>query len=447
MIETTKLKIILSTTLLTATLFAASLLAIPAWAESFDLETKLTASDAAEGSRFGNSVALDGNMALIGARYANNSAGSVYLFDVATQSELLKLTALDAGANDRFGTSLAIQGNRAIVGAADDIPGSAPGSAYLFDVDPASPTFGDQLFMLTSSDPTKKDDFGEAVAISGNTAIVGSPGSSGSGSVYVFDVTTGAQLFELTGSDTSAGDKFGVRVAMNGNIAIIGASRNDAEGNDAGAAYLFDLTDPSNPVEIRKLVASDARGTSQFGLSVAIDGDTAIVGARFATGGFASSGAAYLFDVNTGNELYKLTSTDSWIFDEFGRYVAISDDTAIVGARFQDSEGNNAGAAYVFDVATGNLVRKLTASDIAAGDEFGSSVAIRGNTALVGSLFDDDAGINSGSVYLFESSIPEPSSFLLGSFAGLVSLGTHRRRRRSSRPRGVCKERARFPRT
>lgn len=415
---------------ITPALLSLGLLATPAWAELFDLETKLTASDAAAGDRFGNSVAIDGNMALIGARFANNSAGSVYLFDVATRNELFKLTALDAGAKDRFGTSLAIQGNRAIVGAADDIPGSAPGSAYLFDVDPASPTFGDQLFMLTSSNPTERDDFGEAVAISGNTAIVGSPGSSGSGSVYVFDVTTGAQLFELTGSDTAAGDKFGVRVAMSGNMAIIGASRNDTTGSNAGSAYLFDLTDPSNPVEVQKLIPSDARGTNQFGLSVAIDGDIAIVGARFAVGGFLNSGAAYLFDVNTGNELHKLTASDSWIFDEFGRYVAISGDKAIVGARFQDSDGDNAGAAYVFDVATGDLVRKLTASDIAAGDEFGSSVAISGSTALVGSLFDDDDGVNSGSVYMFESSIPEPSSLLLGSLAGLFGLGTYRRRRK-----------------
>ncbi len=414
-----------------ATLLVASLSMAPAWAGTFDLETKLTASDATEGDRFGNSLAFDGRLAMVGARHANDSAGSVYLFDVATRSELLQLTALDAGTDDRFGTSLALEGNRAIVGAVDDIPGSGAGSAYLFDVDPLSPTFGNQLFMLTGSDPAEKDDFGEAVAISGNTAIVGAPGSSGSGSVYVFDVTTGAQLFELTGSDTASGDKFGVRVAMSGNLAIIGASRNDEGGTDAGAAYLFDLSDPSNPIQIQKLIASDARGASQFGLSVAISGDTAIVGARLDNGGFFRSGAAYLFDVtdpSNPTELDKLIAPDAAFSDEFGRYVSISDDTALVGARFNDGVGNDSGSAYLFDVTTGDLLRQLNPSDAAEGDEFGSSVAISGGTALVGALFDDNAGIRSGSVYLFESSVPEPSSFLLATLVGLFGLGTTNRR-------------------
>ncbi|NOY42289.1 MAG: hypothetical protein GXP26_10690, partial [Planctomycetes bacterium] len=174
--------------------------------------------------------------------------------------------------------------------------------------------------------------------------------------------------------------------------------------------------------------ASDAATFDLFGISVAISGNTALLGASWDDDGGNSSGSAYLFDVTTGNQIAKLTAADAAANDYFGISVAISGNTALVGAYRDDDAGNASGSAYLFDVTTGNQIAKLTASDAAAFDEFGDSVAINGNTALVGAVWDGDAGFNSGSAYLFENVIPEPTSFLLATLAGLFALGTTPRR-------------------
>ncbi|MEX2214306.1 MAG: PQQ-binding-like beta-propeller repeat protein [Phycisphaeraceae bacterium] len=313
-----------------------------------------------------------------------------------------KLTASDAAAGDQFGFSVAVSGNTAIVGAfGDDDAGFNSGSAYLFDA-----TTGNQLFRLTASDAAAFDEFGRSVAISGNTAIVGAPGNAdagnASGSAYLFDITTGNQLFKLTASDAAGTDVFGTSVAISGNTAIVGARQDDDGGSQSGSAYLFDITTGS---QLFKLTASDAALGDQFGNSVAISGNTAIVGAVLDDddGGF-SSGSAYLFDISTGNQLFKLTASDAAGSDFFGSSVAISGNTVIVGAHLNDDAGSQSGSAYLFDITTGNQLFKLTASDAAAGDQFGNSVAISGNTAIVGAFRDDDPGrSDSGSAYLFSS--------------------------------------------
>jgi len=364
---------------------------------------KLTASDAAADDEFGYSVAVSGNTAVVGARHdddAGTLSGSAYLFDVTTGSQLYKLTASDAAAVDLFGTSVAISGNTAVVGAeGDDDVGSSSGAAYLFDV-----TTGNQLYKLTASDIWASDKFGISVAISGNVAIVGAYGNSDagltSGSAYLFDVSTGNELFKLTASDAAEGDNFGYAVAISGNTAIVGARYDDDAGSLSGSAYLFDVTTGN---QLFKLTASDAAADDKFGVSVAISGNTAIVGAYADDDGGSGSGSAYLFDVTTGNQLFKLTASDAFSIDVFGISVAISGNTAIVGAERNDDDGGDSGSAYLFDVTTGNQLIKLTASDAAANDRFGISVAISGVTAIVGANENDDAGGGSGSAYLFDA--------------------------------------------
>jgi hypothetical protein len=366
----------------------------------FASETKLTASDAAEGGRFGRSVGISGNTAIIGAHSDDAlilgapvlGSGSAYLFDVTTGNELFKLTASDAAASDSYGWSVAIDDGVAVVGAPfHDGAGSDTGSAYLYDV-----STGQQLFNPIASDAAARDFFGWSVAVSDGVAIVGAPfnddDGSTSGSAYLFDVLTGSQLFKLTASDAAASDSFGWSVAIDGNTAIVGALRNDA-------AYLFDV----NTGEERfKLTASDAAGGESFGASVAINGNTAIVGAEADSDAGTASGSAYLFNVTTGQELFKLTATGAAASDEFGSAVAIFGEVAIVGAK--GVEGNS-GSAYTFDVATGNQILEPIGSDTVGSDRFGLSVAISDGTALVGAQGNDDgAGFESGSAYLFTSS-------------------------------------------
>lgn len=157
--------------------------------------------------------------------------------------------------------------------------------------------------------------------------------------------------------------------------------------------------------EQAKLTASDAAAGDWFGYSVAVSGDTAVVGANGDDDGGSASDSAYVF-VRSGmswNEQTKLTASDPAIGDNFGTSVALSGHTAVVGAPFDDDGITNSGSAYVF-VRSGTSwseQAKLIAGDADAGDNFGRSVAVSDDTAVVGAYQDDDGGSNSGSAYVF----------------------------------------------
>jgi len=371
----------------------------------------ITASDAEDGDLFGFAVGTDGQSAIVGSWSDDDNgstSGSAYIFDADTGSQLHKLTASDGASGDRFGSAVAISGNFAIIGSQrDDDGGSQSGSAYLFDV-----TTGTQLHKLNASDASNGDRFGFSVAVSGNLAIVGSyrddDNGSNSGSAYVFDTLTGSQLLKLTPADGSGGDRFGYSVGISGNTAIVGSYLDDDFGSNSGSAYLFDLTTGS---QLHKLNAADAGGGDRFGFSVAISGANAIVGATREDSGGSNAGAAYLFDVASGAQLSKLTASDADTGDNFGFSVSISANNAVVGSVFDDDEGLSSGSAYLFDVSTGSELEKLTAPGASAQDESGYSVGIGGSsiilgidTAIVGSPGDDESGSQSGSAYLTTTS-------------------------------------------
>ncbi|MCK5113789.1 MAG: FG-GAP repeat protein [Phycisphaerae bacterium] len=278
-----------------------------------------------------------------------------------------------------------------------------------------------ETFKLTASDAAADDYFGSQLAISGNTAIVGAWGNDDkgdmSGSAYLFNATTGEEITKLTASDAAKNDYFGLSVAISDNTAIVGAPYNDGAWSRTGSAYLFDTTTGN---QIAKLTASDAVKLGDFGISVAISGNVAIVGAHGDDQAGSYSGSAYLFNATTGEEIAKLVASDMAEGDRFGCSVAISGNTAIVGAYLDDDGGYNSGSVYLFDITTGEEIGKLTASDAAVDDYFGSPVAISDNIAIVGAWRNDDAGESSGSAYLYE--VPEPASLVLLSLGGLVML-------------------------
>ena len=192
--------------------------------------------------------------------------------------------------------------------------------------------------------------------------------------VLTSSTETGAELHKLTASDGAVGDQFGESVAISGNYAIVGAAKNDDDGTNSGSAYIFDVTTGN---QLHKLTASDGAETDYFGYSVAISGNYAIVAAKYKDDNGSNSGSAYIFDVTTGNQLHKLTASDGAESDYFGYSVAISGNYAIVGANGDDNDnGIDSGSAYIFDVTTGTQLHKLIASDGAASDYFGYSVAI-----------------------------------------------------------------------
>ena len=259
--------------------------------------------------------------------------------------------------------------NLALVAIAAFMSGVFPmsASAALFDVQRK----------VIASDDAAFDFFGIAVAIDGNTAIVSAPHNDdngiNSGSAYLIDVSTGQELFKLTASDAAANDEFG-SVAISGNRAIVRRYSKDSAGVNAGVAYVFDV---STGQQLYKLTASDAAANDIFGGPISISGNLAIVGhAGKSVSGKASAGAAYIFDISTGQQLYKLTASDAAAGDRFGKSVAISGTTVVIGSDFDDDGGNASGSAYVFDAATGTQLRKLHALDAAPEDLFGTSVAL-----------------------------------------------------------------------
>jgi len=399
-------------------------------------DTKLTVSGPADRDEFGNSVSISGDTAIVGAELDDDDpciadpfceSGSAYVFTRSgtTWTQQTKLTASDAAADDRFGVSVSISGDTAIVGArGNDDAGTNSGSAYVFT---RSGTTWTQQAKLTASDAAAGDFFGFSVSISGDTAIVGaSVGDTiGFGSAYVFVKPAGGwadstQTAKLTASDAAAGDRFGFSVSISGETAIVGAPDDDNVGFDSGSAYVFEepIGGWVDATEDAKLTALDAAASDFFGVSVSISGDTAIVGARGNDDAGFQSGSAYVFvKPGTGwvdaTEDAKLTASDAATGDEFGNSVSISGDTAIVGARFDDdaclptiNQFCNSGSAYVFTRSgtTWTQQAKLTASDAATGDQFGFSVSISGETAIVGADLDDDAGFDSGSAYVFTRS-------------------------------------------
>ncbi|MEA5510515.1 PEP-CTERM sorting domain-containing protein [Crocosphaera sp. UHCC 0190] len=381
---------------------------------AFEFDKKLLAPDGASSDQFGSSVSLSGNTALVGSPYDDDNgsgSGSAYLFDATTGTLLQKLTAPDGAAQDYFGLSVSLSGNTALVGSPyDDDNGSGSGSAYLFDA-----TTGTLLQKLTAPDGASGDYFGISVSLSGNTALVGSrfddDNGTLSGSAYLFDVTTGTLLQKLTAPDGAANDRFGSSVSLSGNTALVGSPYDDDNGSLSGSAYLFDVT---TGTLLQKLTAPDGAGSDFFGSSVSLSGNTALVGSPGDDDNGTLSGSAYLFDVTTGTLLQKLTAPDGAASDFFGSSVSLSGNTALVGSPDDDDNGSLSGSAYLFDVTTGTFLQKLTAPDGAGSDFFGSSVSLSGNTALVGSSYDDDNGSSSGSAYLFTTSqpVPEPLTIL-----------------------------------
>ena len=319
--------------------------------------------------------------------------------------EKQKITASDAAGSDYFGwaVSLSADGSTALVGAR--AKSFYTGAAYIFTRSGSTWT---QQAKLTASDGAGSDQFGASVSLSsdGSTALVGAYNKSAyTGAAYVFtrSGSTWTQHAKLTASDGAGSDQFGrsVSLSADGSTALVGAQ---GKSSNTGAAYVFTRSG-STWTQQQKLTASDAATGDEFGVSVSlsVDGSMALVGAN-GKGGF--TGAAYIFtrSGSTWTQQQKLTASDAAGGDIFGSAVSLSVDgsTALVGAQ---SKSSNTGAAYVFtrSGSTWTQQQKLTASDATTSDLFGSAVSLSvdGSTALVGA---QGKSSNTGAAYVFTRS-------------------------------------------
>ncbi len=381
----------------------------------WDNEQKLTASDGASYDHFGYIVSIDGDYAVISAYWDDDNgynSGSAYIFHKSgtTWTEQAKLTASDGAAEDFFGISVSISGDYAVIGAyCDDDNGSNSGSAYIFH---RSETTWTQQAKLTASDGAYEDYFGTSVSISGDYALIDAhrddDNGNNSGSAYIFhrNGTTWTQQAKINASDGADQDHFGYPVSISGDYALIGSYRDDDNGYNSGSAYIFHRSG-TTWTQQAKLTASDGSAEDYFGISVSISGDYAVIGAYWDDDNGIESGSAYIFLRNgtTWTQQAKVTASDGATEDGFGRSVSISGDYAAIGAYWDDDNGDNSGSAYLFQ-RNGTIWTehsKIIASDGATNDHFGISASIDGEYAMIGAYYDDENGVESGSVYVYNN--------------------------------------------
>lgn len=255
--------------------------------------------------------------------------------------------------------------------------------------------------------------FGYGVAMSSNRVLISAPGPldpySGlpqggrARKVLVHDATTGLLLRQLEASDGEVEDGFGFTIAAEGDTVVIGAPWDDDLGLDSGSAYLFDL--PSGQ-ELAKLHAAGGDEGDHFGGPVATDGSLALIGAPGDSVNGANTGAAFVFDVATGQQLFRLEAPGVTPQARFGSAVAIGNGLAVVGLHPTPLSGSGSQAAvYVFDATTGQLLHELLPVYADPGTGFGRAVAISGSSILVGnpSLLGGTATTRNGAVHVFDS--------------------------------------------
>lgn len=427
------------------------------FAQSWDEVVKVVAPDRALADLFGYSVSISGDYAIVGAKQEDHNAtggqyldnaGAAYILknESGTWTVVQKIVAEDRAADDEFGTSVAIYGDYAIVGAPRKTAtvgfelNSAAGAAYIF-----KNTDGQwsQLQKIQASDRETGDEFGYAVAISENYVIIGAPyedeyvngqsQASNKGSAYIRKKGETLWMDEqkIVGGSVGDGDNFGWSVGISEDYAVIGTPRDSqiASGGgilaDAGSAYIFRKFSSGTWTQMQSIGASDEGAGDEFGTAVAISGNYVIVGAMFedhnATGGanLSNAGSAYIFELSEGewSQMDKLVASDREEMDNFGVSVSISGEYAIVGAFNEDEDPagantlSNSGSAYIFKITSGNWVQanKIVASDRGGSDLFGNAVAISGDYAIVGAYNEDENQVggnnlsNAGSSYVFKN--------------------------------------------
>ena len=375
-----------------------------------------------EFSAFGESVSLFGDLALVGAFSDDTggiNSGAAHLFDTNTGTLLHTFLNPAPANNGTFGDSVSLFGDLALVGARNDSTGAPfSGAAHLFDTNT-----GALLHTFLNPTSANGDNFGFSVSLFGDLALVGAAfddaGSPDSGAAYLFDTNTGALLHTFLNPTPANNDNFGTSVSLFGDLALVGALNDDAGGSDSGAAYLFDTSTGA----LLHTFLNPTPANDDFGASVSLFGDLALVGAfRDDTGGF-ESGAAYLFDTNTGALLHTFLNPTPASGDVFGISVSLFGDLALVGAAGDSTAGLRSGAAHLFDTDTGALLQTFLNPTSADFNLFGSSVSLSENGVLVGTQFGDEA-------YLFAAAVPEPSSAIasLLLLAGGIALRHHNRK-------------------
>ena len=377
------------------------------------ISLKLMNDSTGKSTNFGTSVAIDKDKIIVGdpKDYSEGSdSGSAVIYKLAddTWVEQAQISADDIYQGYEFGGAVDIDGDTAVIGAI----GGAKGAAYVFELEDGIWTQQAKLIDLPTDSSAQ---FGNSVAISGDTLVVGAPGDdepeTDSGSVFVYTRSdkVWTKQTQLTPSGriyTLASNRFGESVSINDDKIYVGASGDwTTNGTDSGAVYVFGLSG-STWTEEQRLNASDGSEGDKFGKALSVFNGTLVIGAPYHDGNGTDSGAAYVFVRDTDDEWYeetKLVASDGVSSDNFGWSVGAGEDLAIVGALYSDAPSSDSGSVYTYDRTGTDWIErsKLNGTESASGDKLGTSVSVSGGLAAAGAPGYTVDSKETGAIHVF----------------------------------------------
>jgi outer membrane protein assembly factor BamB len=348
---------------------------------------------------FGTSTATDSNTNVVGMPYANVGrfvdSGAAFVYSTTTGALIATLEDPTPQTDDDFGSSVAVSGNLIVIGAPQHITGGIVcGRGYVFNA-----TTGALVTTLANPSPSSGDDFGLKVAILGNTAVVGCPTTAAgvASRAYMFDATTGALLATLSEPEAA--------VSVSGNTVVVG-NAGSYTPPISGQTYLFNASTGALMLTLVDPSAGSSVGSDGFGYAVSVSGNTVVVGAPWDDTVATDSGQAYVFNATTGALIATLANPAPQAGAWFGARVSASGNTVVVSSSHAAS---SSGQVYVFDATTGALIDTLASPAPTAGDNFGNGLSVSGSTVIVGASNDDTQNVDQGAAYVYQLDVGSPS--------------------------------------
>lgn len=381
-----------------------------------------------ENNFFGSAVGISGMRVVVGAFFDNTGAfdaGSAYVYDLGGADPTTPVSVLrnpSPAVSDRFGFAVGISPTRVVVGAyLDDKGATNSGSAYVYtlgEVEPFDP------IVLYNLSPATSGSFGNAIGISGTRVIVGAysddHGAENAGSAFVYDlsgVNPTEPIAVLRNPTPDQFDYFGYAVAISGTRVVVGAVYDDAGILDgAGSAYVYDLNSVNPDVPIAVLRHPSPGNSQEFGHAVAISGTRVVIGIPNADVGGFRAGSAYVYDLSSANPTVPIAAINNPSpanLDAFGCAVGISGTRVVVGELYGDGGASDAGNAYVYDLNGANPTTPIAVINNPSpntNDQFGYSVSISGAKAVIGAKLDDTGAANAGSAYVYDLESANPTT-------------------------------------
>ena len=356
---------------------------------------------------YGTSVLGYDNKVMIGAPN-NAEKGVVYIYEKINSAWMIKqiIKGEDMGEDiNSFGNELSISGNRVLIGAIN--------KAFVLELNNSDEWV--KTATLSANDTDIQDVFGRTLFLEGNRAVISAKGfNNKQGAVYVFEYSLGTwvQTQKITADNASQGDEFGASISLFGDRLLIGAPEVGLANNNSGVAYVFEFNSTSwNQVQIIVPIF-EVDQIQKFGISVVLDGDIAFIGAKYGNGQTTNSGAIHIFELqdivdNIWNQVNKIFASDGESLDSFGESIAKKGNRLLISASGDDDNGNDSGAAYIFDFVEDQWleIKKIKPNDGEDSDNFSAfgSIELTGDSVFIGSpLSEEEISVHSsGSAYVF----------------------------------------------